>query len=159
VAAAIYASLCAGFLAGANLTRGWVETLLAIFGGLFFLIGIWCGIVWGFGYFLSGASSTASKSRLAEVRRTRTAISPRFPPDVIARSSAALGAIALFCLVVVPSSSIYFAGLAIVGGVVAMLRARRNGQTERFVSGFYAFGALGLGVVVTGIYLANHHHW
>ncbi len=159
MASAVYASLCAGFLLGANFTRGWIETLLAVLGGLFFLIAIWCAIVWGFAYFLSDARSTAPKSRLAEVRPTRMAISSKFPLDVIAPSSAALGAIALFCLVVVPSSSIYFAGLAIVGGVVAMLRERRGGQTTRFVSGFYAFGALGLGLVVTGIYLANHQNW
>jgi hypothetical protein len=110
-------------------------------------------------YFLSGAASVDPNSHLAEPRRRQTASSPKFPVDALEPSSAGLGAIALFCLVVLASSSIYFAGLAVAGGVVALWRARRGGQTARFLGGFYAFSALGLGLVVTGIYLANHHHW
>jgi hypothetical protein len=157
VATAIYASFCAGFLTGANFTRGWVQTLLAILGGLFFFIAIWCGVVWGFACFQFGDGATEPMARLAEMGGT--ASSPKSAAGVIAPSSAAVGATALLCLVVLPSSSIYVAGLAIAGGLVALHRASGREQGARFVDGLYAFSTLGLGLAVAGIYLANHHHW
>src|SRR5580658_6998338 len=74
LAAAIYASLCAGFLTGANFTRGLAQTLLAILGGLFFFIAIWCGAVWSFAYFQAGDRSTDLPARLTDVERSRTGV-------------------------------------------------------------------------------------
>jgi formate-dependent nitrite reductase membrane component NrfD len=63
----------------------------------------------------------------------------------------------MFCLIVLGGVSFFVAAAGIVVGIIALIWARGEEMSGRFVNGMLAFSAIGLGLIVLAIDLSNGH--